>query len=76
MDGYVELCLERYDPVKQWYFFRWPPDAPISFREYDSYSYQKTKFGLDFLAMSEKEPKAAACRNVEEMSKRYAEMKK
>lgn len=27
---------ETYDPDRQWYYFRWPPDAPYRFRKHDS----------------------------------------
>ena len=47
--------LDSCHPVKNWYFYRWQPDCPISWQDHDLYSYQKEMFGLDFENMSEEE---------------------
>jgi hypothetical protein len=60
-NGSVDLCFKEYSPIFQWYFFRWQPDCPYSFREHDSISYQKKYYGMDFGgAMTEDELKEVA----------------
>lgn len=59
---HAELIVETYDKTRQWYFYRWQPDCPYSFRGHDMYSYQLAVYGMDFRNDSEAvlEAKAAA----------------
>jgi hypothetical protein len=76
-NGSVELLFEKYDPVFQWYFFRWQPDCPYAFREQDSISYQKKYYGMNFSgAMTEDTLKDTARKLGEKWVERMEELKK
>lgn len=51
-DGHVALRYEHYPKRKYWFFCRWQPDCPYSYREHDTLSYQRAYYGMDFTTMS------------------------
>jgi len=63
-NGHVELLLEPYDQETYWYYYRWQPDCPYSWREHDGISYQREIYGLDFENMSVSELEDAVRRVV------------
>lgn len=66
-NGEVELLFKPYDDSEYWYFYRWQPDSPYPWQEYDGVGYQKEFYGLDFMRMSEAELTDAARCNVARM---------
>lgn len=46
------LPLSDYDKVKYWYYYRWQPDCPYSWKGNNAITYQKEIYGLDFANMS------------------------
>ncbi len=46
------LPINEYDKGKYWYYYRWQPDCPYSWKDNDAETYQKKVYGLDFAKMS------------------------
>lgn len=51
-DGHVALRYKHYPKRKFWFFYRWQPDTDYPYRDYDTLSYQREFYGMDFTAMS------------------------
>ena len=56
----VSFACDEYDPERYWYYYRWPPDAPRYYLEYDAYELQKHCYGLDFKGMTRQELRKVA----------------
>ncbi len=65
--GPVTLAAEQYERKRYWYYYRWPPDAPHEYLNYDVYELQKKCYGLDMLGMTQEALKKAAEELIEAM---------
>ena len=65
-NGEFEFTFVDYDINRFWFYYRWQPDAQYPFRDYDSYSYQREMYGLDFQTMTNDELIEAAQRMVQQ----------
>ncbi len=65
--GLVAPAAEQYERERYWYYYRWPPDAPRAYLNYDVYELQKQCYGLDILGMTQEELKKAAVELIEAM---------
>ena len=54
-EGRIVPIADEYESQKQWYYYRWLPDHPYDIEGHDYYSYQKTKYGLDFRGMTQQQ---------------------
>lgn len=49
--GQVALRYKHYPKRKFWFLYRWQPDTDYPYRDYDTLSYQREFYGMDFAAM-------------------------
>jgi hypothetical protein len=55
-EDHIEILpINEYDRYTYWYYYRWQPNCPYSWKGADAVSYQKDISGLDFANMSQDE---------------------
>jgi hypothetical protein len=70
------LPISEYDKGKYWYYYRWQPDCPYSWKDNDAETYQKEMYGLDFARMSNDQLIEAVKKEVGRWNEQIEKMKR
>ena len=69
------IPINQHDRERYWYYYRWQPDCPMSWKDMDAETYQKQMYGLDFVNMTHDQLIDVVRKEVARWNQRLRELK-